>query len=191
MNPHDIASFEWPLTPESVVFELGGYEGRWAAEIARRYGSRLYVFEPQAWAFERCAAALADYPTAQIFNFGLGDRAGEFPMGDFETDGASFLKGPDVRVQGRGRLEEFGAFCESQGLREIDLLLLNVEGYEFVLVPYLVERDLMGRIRYFMAQFHELPGHNTSADTLFAQIEVSHRPLWDYGLKLRAWERSV
>lgn len=189
MTPHDAASFDWPLTPESVVFEVGGYEGRWATEIARRYGPRLYVFEPQAWAFERCQAALQDYPAARVFNFGLGDRSGEFPMGDFETDGASFVKGADVRAQGSGWLEEFGAFCEAEGLREIDLLLLNVEGYEFTLVPHLVERDWMGRIRYFMAQFHELAGRDDHAESLFAQIEVSHRLLWEFGLVLRAWER--
>jgi hypothetical protein len=30
----------------SVVLDIGGFEGNWAAEIHARYGARVHIFEP-------------------------------------------------------------------------------------------------------------------------------------------------
>ena len=38
--------YKYPLTKDSVVLDVGGYKGTFAAEIVRRYGCHVYVFEP-------------------------------------------------------------------------------------------------------------------------------------------------
>src|SRR6266571_4135800 len=45
-NPREEARYAYPLTPESVVFDIGGYRGEWSAEIVRRYDPHIYIFEP-------------------------------------------------------------------------------------------------------------------------------------------------
>jgi len=90
----DKRSVEFPLTEKSVVFEIGGYIGRWAREIAERYNPSLYVFEPQTWAYDQCRTALSLYPNAKVFPFGLGVESGFFPLGNYETDGCSLVNIP-------------------------------------------------------------------------------------------------
>jgi hypothetical protein len=36
----------YELDANSVVFDLGGYEGEWARDIYCLYGSFIYIFEP-------------------------------------------------------------------------------------------------------------------------------------------------
>jgi hypothetical protein len=38
--------YDYPLTKNSFVIDLGGYEGQWTSEIHSKYGCRVVVFEP-------------------------------------------------------------------------------------------------------------------------------------------------
>ena len=38
--------FNYDLNEESVVFDLGGYEGQWASDLFGRYQCTIFVFEP-------------------------------------------------------------------------------------------------------------------------------------------------
>ena len=37
---------QYDLKPESLVFDVGGYRGEWAREIASRYNCHIHIFEP-------------------------------------------------------------------------------------------------------------------------------------------------
>lgn len=186
------ASFDWPLTEESVVVELGGYQGRWAVEIARRYNPRLYVFEPQTWAWERCRATLVDFPKAQVFDYALGVQAGEFPMGDFWTDGCSFVKDAGHgKPMGTGRMQAIGQTLAGLGLAQVDLLLMNIEGYEYTLLPHMLEIGLVPDVvAGLMVQFHDFAdGHAWQYAVICKQIERHYAARFDFGLTLAGWER--
>ncbi len=185
------ASFDWPLTADSVVVELGGYQGRWAAEIARRYNPRLYVFEPQLWAWERCCAALEPWPRAQVFDYGLGIFNGDFPMGDYGTDGCSFVKRDQARPAGTGHMQEMTQTFQRLGLETIDLVLMNIEGYEYPLLWYmLAQRLIPDRVAGLMVQFHDLaPGHDREYATLRADLGRWYGLRFDFGMTLTGWER--
>lgn len=186
-------ALDWPLDEASVVVEVGGYEGRWAAEIAARYRPRLYVFEPQEWAFEVCRALLGEH--GRVFNFGLGDRDTTLrPMVSFHTDGASFVERPAQGRQsagavGYGHLREVGRVFSELGLDAIDLLAVNCEGCEFTLLPHLAENGWLGRVKYLLMQYHRV-GPYTDADVagLRKIISITHRLLWEG--PFAAWERK-
>ena len=38
--------FDYELTPESVVLDVGGYEGQWATDLYARQRCRIHIFEP-------------------------------------------------------------------------------------------------------------------------------------------------
>ena len=184
MNEWDLRSFDWPLLPRSVIWEIGGYEGRWAREILTRYSCQMYVFEPQIWAYERLTVALAGFSTARTFDFGLGDVDAELPMGDYLTDGASFLKdSPDSN--GIGRLREIAAIKRKLKVGRINLMMVNIEGYEYTLIPHMLRSRILPD--YLVYQGHEFAGRHDAA--LREQLARRYVPLWDYGLTLSAWRR--
>ncbi len=46
---------DYPLAPQSIVFDLGGYKGDFAYEMNKKYGCFVYVYEPVRDFYEECA----------------------------------------------------------------------------------------------------------------------------------------
>lgn len=185
----DLKSVEFPLNEDSVVFEIGGYEGRWSVEISKLYHPKLYVFEPQHWAWKKCTEALKPFESAHVYNFGLGTKSGEFQMGNWETDGCSFSNIPDNRPVGYGNLQEVTSFLKKEDIRRIDLCLMNIEGYEFELIPYMIRTGVIDRIHFFMCQFHTFKSEDDQAYyDLRRRISVKKKIRFDYGKVLTCWE---
>lgn len=174
----DRRALDWPaLTPDSIVLEIGAYKGRWALQIAERYNPRLYCFEPQAWACATTKQVLEDY-NAQVFNYALGDRDDVLTMGKYGTDGCSFV---DVDgQQGNGVMRDIAAVLPELGITAVDLCLINIEGYEFTLLPYMFRMGIYPNI--FMVQMH-----GEGQGKLRKRIARHYRPLWYYGGVLSAW----
>jgi len=177
-HPWDAHALDWPdLTPESVVVEVGGYKGRWALQIARRYHPRLFVFEPQPWAAEVCRAVLGD--RAQVIQAALGDRFGPASMRNWETDGCALDGSGDQQVV---MIEVATAFAQLN-ITTPDLLLMNIEGYEYTLIPHMLSHGVLPR--RLMVQAHG------DIDILIRQLDAAgYRVLWTYGAVLTAWERD-
>lgn len=165
--PADVAELiaTWPLIhffrlePGDTVVVAGAYTGKLMAALLELYpGVNVVGFEPQLWAWELAIARLGrDYPVMrwQVYPFGLGDetRAG-VPMGEFATDACSFINvGEGSREQGFGNLVEAGEALAPLGSK-ISLMILNMEGYEFRLLPYLMKKGLLGQVKRLAVQWH-------------------------------------
>lgn len=177
----DRRAIDWPLSSNSVVVEVGGYKGRWALQIAEKYNAYLYVFEPQPWAAEVCRALLGDRAT--VLNYGLGVEDAALPMRAWETDGCSFVKGGDGPT---GWMHEIGRAFEELGIARVDLMLVNIEGYEYTLLPHMFDRGI--HPRRLMVQFHDYADPTgTHRRAIEQRIAGRYRLAWDYGT-LTAWE---
>jgi FkbM family methyltransferase len=183
----DVRALDWPLTRESVVVEVGGYTGRWALQIAERYHPQLYVFEPQPWAHAVCQAALGE--SADVFPYGLGDHDGVLPMGQWETDGCSLVN-VAAGAQAEGRICEIGAAFRRLEIGQVDLLLMNIEGYEYTLLPYMLDCGILPK--RLLMQWHLFgdPWGMIMAQHWARLEQLGYRIAWTYGLMLTAWERD-
>lgn len=176
----DRRAIDWPgLNSDSVVWEIGSFKGRWALQMAQKYNPRLYCFEPQEWAFRVTSHVLRDY-NATVFNFGLGEKSGRFAMGEFGTDGCSFLR--NTRNVDDGVIHDIALVIRSLEIEQIDVCLINIEGYEYELVPYMLEQNILPR--YLMVQFH---GEALQDLVLRKLIETKYNLYWDYGTVLGCW----
>lgn len=136
----------WPLTRDSVVVIAGAYTGTVARDYIERYGCHFYLYEPQIWAWELLVPLTS--VKVRVFNHGLGVRDGVEPMREYGTDGASFI-GPG-EGKGVGLLRDAAVELPSV----VDVFVCNMEGYEHLLIPYLVEKGLIGHIKYILCQIH-------------------------------------
>lgn len=186
----DQRSVQFPLDEKSIVLDIGAYKGRWSKEIANRYGSRIYAFEPQQWAFEIARKELAEGPNIHLYNFGLGVESGNFEMEEFETDGASFVLGFSQRQQsGEGVLMDMASWLKENRINQIDLIMMNIEAYEFKLIPYMIGRGILPKVKYFMCQFHPRTYEQQDEfEVLKKQIEEIMDVHFDYGIMLMCWK---
>jgi len=141
----------WPLTGDSVVVIAGAYTGTVARDYIQKYDCILYLYEPQAWAYDHMAKHFAFQPKVHLFNFGLGVKSGVSLVREYGTDGCSFVDvGTDSQKVTDCRLVE----AEIVLPPVVDVFICNMEGYEHLLIPYLVEKGLIRNIKYILCQIH-------------------------------------
>lgn len=186
-HPWDERAVDWPLDQNSVVVEVGGYKGRWALQIAERYQPRLYVFEPQGWAAEVCREVLRG-KRAQVFQLALGATSGRMLMGEWETDGCSLVK--DGAEYPAEMVEIGDTFRHLDITDRVSLMLVNIEGYEYTLIPHMLERGILPQ--RLMVQFHTFadPSGVVTGSIYAALAMLGYRIAWSYGVVLTAWERQ-
>lgn len=188
---------EFKLPEEANVIIIGAYKGLAMEALADLYSNvHIAGFEPQHWAWEEATERLKNYPNLRVLNMGLGIKDDLADMGEWHTDGASFINtGPGSREHGTARLIEANwALTEFVKFEHIDLMMINCEGYEYYLIPYLRDKGWLDKIDRLAVQWHLFPQYDLDHDLMDAEIEdlitkdnfllhYDERPTWTYFVK--------
>lgn len=205
MNAWDRASFEWPLRHGAMIVELGVYEGRWLAGMIGRYAElrpRILGFEPQAWAYERAAGTLVPLAEAaglevelRPWGVTVQDEPETLELRAYHTDAASVLIDDEYyrAHPGEGRRDVASALFrpvadELGDLEAIDLMMINIEGYEYPLLWRMLDLGIIERVRHLAVQWHR--SHDPSGDTerrIRARLAETHDVRFDFGAMLVGW----
>lgn len=181
-------ALNWPLNEESLVWEIGGFEGRWAAQMYDKFHCYVTIFEPQLWAVDRLRLRFENLQKIVINPVGLWIKNDIIGLGDYFTDGASILK--------RGEKGQDGSFIDYRpyldAFSEIDVCLMNIEGAEYYLLPSMIFERKISKFKYFWCQFHD--GLIDEADKRYDEIvhgmEETHEMIWDCYPTAVAWRRK-
>lgn len=182
-------ALDWPIDEHALVWEVGGFTGRWAGQMVEKFHPIMHIFEPQIWLVERLVERFYAVPGVSIQPIGLWTHHAYLSLQEHDTDGASV-----VRTEGRKsevcRFEDIYSFLRISA--PVDVCLMNIEGSEFVLLPYLLGLGMMESFRFFWCQFH--PGIVQFGEEKYARIcegmSRTHRVRWDYYPTAVAWERK-
>ncbi|RZL34944.1 MAG: FkbM family methyltransferase [Rubrivivax sp.] len=172
------------LGPGSLVLDLAGYKGDWTAEISRRYGSRVMVFEPIRAFHDQIRDRFAGTPEVQPFQFGLGARDEVLEMHHSADGTGAFVQGQAEQV----RLVQASGFLHEHGVQQIDLLKINIEGGEFELLEHLIATGEIARVRRLQVQFHDfVPDALARRARLVQQLGRTHRQNWCFYFVWEEW----
>lgn len=181
--------FGYTLDGESVVLDLGGYQGDFTAQVTDKWGCYVYLFEPSPRLYEECRKRFQTSPKVKCFNFGLSDESGEFLLSD-QCD-ASSIKHERASVSPNTKLVQVRAFSEvfaELGIARVDLLKINIEGGEYDVLPHIISTGLISRIDNIQVQFHNfvvdaIPKRNAIVNALAR----THRRAWCYEFVWESW----
>lgn len=181
-------ALDWPLDENSHVWEIGGYEGRWAKQIFDKYHSHITIFEPQLWAAFKIQELFKEEKDIDLRPYGLWVKNEIIPIGNYGTDGASVFY-DDGRES-----KQLGVFREIHNEiwnypHYINLMLMNVEGAEWTLLPAMIEQRTILTFRNFWCQFHP---QNEVDHELFGRIcglleMLGFEIIWDCYPTAVAW----
>jgi FkbM family methyltransferase len=118
--------------PLQTIFDVGGNFGQSALRFSRAFPrARILTFEPVPESFRKLEAKIAGRGGIEAFNHGFGDVPGAFEIQIQPNAGGNTLigsKSPLGSVE--IRLETIDAFAAENAIESIDLLKIDVEGYE-------------------------------------------------------------
>src|SRR3954464_16046994 len=108
--------YEYNLTAQSVVIDLGAYQGEWANEIHARYGCQVVAVEPTEY--------IRDYQHGHLINKAAGTHNGKISFGGRCYYSSIFEPGD----------HEYECFDINKLIEQypaIDILKINIEGAEY------------------------------------------------------------
>lgn len=179
---------EFDLPKDSNIIIVGAYKGLTMDLLNVLYHPKyIFGYEPQMWAASDANFRLGFEDNRFVFGYGLGVQNGEFPMGEFFTDACSFVNvGDGSREQGKGRIREVSEAFKELPFEHIDLMVMNIEGYEFQLIPWLIGRDIIKQIDRLSIQFHLGLGNDEDYENIIKKLDKLYTrigndlPTWGY-----------
>ncbi len=176
------------LTPDSVVFDLGGYKGEWAATMRAAYDCTVHVFEPHPSFAAEIEARFADDPKVQAHACALGSADGSLMLSDAADGSSAFSQGAS-NVE--GRVVEAVQFITELGCKEIAATKINIEGGEFDILPHLIKTGAITKFRTITVQFHGFaPNAVAERRAIRDSLSKTHTCTWNYDFVWEEWERS-
>lgn len=177
----------YPLSRESVVLDLGGYLGDFAASINRKYGAIVYLFEPVTSYYEHCANRFGSNEEVHCFNFGLSENSGAFQIA-LGGDGSSFFRKSSAGSLQAVEVRSIVSVWNELGFSYVDLVKINIEGGEYGLLDALIESGLIGKIKYLQIQFHDFVPHAKDLrQALREKLRGTHLEMWNYDFVWESW----
>lgn len=191
---------EFNLPPESNVVVVGAYKGLAMEALDELYHpAQVIGYEPQIWAANETFARVEGRDNCAIIPFALWagtPPVGKIPMGEWHTDACSFVNvGPGSREQGFGSAIDANLALATLGVDKIDLMVMNIESYEYQLIPYLRSKKWLEKIDRLAVQWHlglgEDPKTLNDVDKYVFDLydkdhfvtAIDERPAWTYHTK--------
>jgi FkbM family methyltransferase len=180
--------FDYELTPESLVLDLGGYEGQWASDLYARRRCRIEVFEPVTMFAAEIAERFRHNPDIRVHALALG---GSTRTETLSIAGASSSTYKSTEASEQVRFVDVAEWFLERGLDEVRLMKINIEGGEYELLERMLERGLTARVADLQIQFHNFsPDAAERMAAIQRGLAATHRPTYQYLFVWENWRRT-
>jgi FkbM family methyltransferase len=177
----------YDLNESSIVFDLGGYEGQWASDIFSKYLCNVYVFEPVPYFASKIKERFIQNKKISVWDFGLAGENLKTVLA-LDNDGSSIFKNGKDNID--IELRKFDDFVKEQGIPEIDLIKINIEGSEYELLDDLLANGYVKNIKNIQIQFHEfVPEARKRMQAIQVSLGKTHSLTYQYNFIWENWKR--
>ena len=146
-------SLDYSLDSESIVFDVGAYEGNFTKKIHKKFNCNIYAFEPLEKYSEMLKEIFQEDLNVRIYNFGLLDEDKIIKLSNIDGASSIFSR-PEGELNTSVVMKSFISFIEENSIKKIDLLYMNIEGSEYKLLDQIIESGYIKKINHLQIQFH-------------------------------------
>lgn len=161
----ELIRYAYDLVPKDAVLDIGSYQREWGKEINNRYGCYVEYFDA------------------------LDNRAAWLYDGTLEMGGAYYY----TSAFAKDKPYKYGCVDIVPYLqKEIRLVKINIEGGEYQLLDYIIEKGLIGNIAELQVQFHLIEGADSEKEynLLAKRLSMTHKLTWRYPFVWENWARK-
>jgi FkbM family methyltransferase len=176
----------YELNADSIVFDLGGYEGEWASQIYCLYGSAIYIFEPYEVYFKNIQKKFLHNKQVRVFQFGLSNNTQTTQLSLADNSSSIFLKSDNsVDI----KLVDASDFLKQNNITQIDLMKINIEGGEYDLLEHLIETGNIMKVKNIQVQFHDfIPDAEKRMKAIQNDLQKTHELTYQYEFVWENWK---
>jgi FkbM family methyltransferase len=147
-----------------LIFDVGAHSGEYTSLALKEVGSNLlqvYAFEPTESLFLSLNKKYHSNQNVNIYNFGFGDKKEVLPF--YVSESNPYLNSVynrdlknynlELKQLQKISLERIDDFCEQNSINKINLLKIDVEGYELKVLQGAEAMINSGSIDYIQLEF--------------------------------------
>ena len=180
--------YTYPLTKDSIVFDVGAYEGEWADTIYKKYGCNIYVFEPVKDYYEALEKKFKNISRIHVFGFGLAGQTRDDKITHDAESSSTLKQSTDSEVI---KLVDIKSFCDEHKINKIDLIKINIEGGEYELLNRVLDTGLIKIIDRVLVQFHDFVlNGELKMEGIQRRLSKTHKPTFQYWFVWESWVRK-
>ena len=164
LEPDMTAGIERILRPGGCFVDLGGNEGWFSLIASKAVGrsGRVLCVEPQErlWPIVLRNAQLNDMPQMELVPVAVGTEAkAEITLAPSVNTGASSMavksRKPLIHKRQEVIMRSLDAIVEDRGIRDVHLLKVDIEGYEYNALRSGAKLLREGRVHNVLIEFHD------------------------------------
>lgn len=178
---------DYDLNSDSIVFDVGGYKGEFAAEIVCKYNANIYIFEPIRDFFLIIKKKFSNNKKVKTFNFGLAGKDQELEISLSDNSSSVYLNGENKETI---QLKSIVDFIETNNIIQIDLIKINIEGGEYELLESLIDNGSMSVFKNIQIQFHDFLFENAKErmNEIQENLSKTHELTYQYEFVWENWK---
>lgn len=178
---------EYNLNEDSIVFDIGGYVGDFAEKISKKFGCKIYLFEPSQSFYKKCLERFKNNKNILCFNYGVGNLNGDFVLSNDNEASSTKRKISDKEGE-KIKIKKISNIIEEQRVNNIDLMKINIEGGEYDLLSFLINENLISKINNIQVQFHSfVPNAVKKREEITNLLKNTHKNDWSYYFVWENW----
>ena len=186
-NGDETLRLNYNLDEHSVVFDLGGYKGEFASSIYCKYSSYIYIFEPVSAFYQVIKTKFSNTSKVCVFNYGLSNKSQNIKISLTDNASSAFIDAPLFE---NISLISIVDFIQTNEIKKVDLIKINIEGGEFDVLEALIENNLISIFLNIQVQFHDFIIENAKERMNKIQLELSktHQLTYQYEFVWENWK---
>lgn len=175
----------YPLCSESIVFDLGGYEGEWAKNVYAKYSCFLFIFEPINIFASVINDVFSNNKKITIINSALGSKNCTETISIDKDSSSLFCEfGTQIGI----KVIKLSEYINENNIKHIDLIKINVEGAEYDIINDLSNAGLLNRFDFIQVQFHNfVDGAEEKLAEARKKLALHHKQDWCYEFVWEGW----
>jgi len=177
----------YTLDENSIVFDVGGYEGWFAKHIYDKFKCTVHVFEPVKIFYDKILNRFKDNHNIIVHCMGLSNstRNEEIFLNKDATSVYSKQGTPEIIS-----LVSIAEFMHLHNIDHVDLLKLNIEGEEFPLLDFIIKNNITNSFTDIQVQFHQfIEDSINKRNEIRASLALTHNLTYDFEFIWENWSR--
>lgn len=181
---------DYPLSRDSLVFDVGGYKGDFSDLIYSKFRCYIYCFEPVKSFYEDIKHRFEGNDKIVIENLALSNRT-KLSTIFLEEDGSSLYRDGNSNKE-TIKEKDISEFLIENNIDNISLLKLNIEGAEYDLLEHMIESKDIEKVKYLQVQFHDVEDDSYSRmQNIWSELSRTHELMWSYRpFVWESWKRK-
>lgn len=181
--------FDYNLSTNSTVLDLGGYTGQWASDLYSRHPCKIIIFEPVRGFAEQISTRFQCNRDIEVLQYGLGASNRSESIGVCANESSIFKKTGKTEVIDIMDVKEW---FEARRIQTITLMKINIEGGEYELLERMLDTGLIECVDNFQIQFHNFQADSAiRMSNIQKRLSSTHSPVYQYKFIWENWKRIV